>query len=534
VRNLGTDLHPHFFFYGSLPVYLYRGIAEALSAGTGANWLEPERLVLVGRWVSALAGTATILLLFLVGRKLWGSGAGLLGAAFGAGAVLLVQAGHFGTVESLLALEAVVLLYLAMRIADGEQPCSYALAGAVWGLALATKLTAASFIVMPLAAHLLRTESRGLKSAEAPSIFRRVLVSGPILFVGCTFLAVLVASPYYLLAWGELWDAIREQSDELSGSQRFAYVWQFEGSTPYLFELNNLVVWGLGVPLGVLALIGWGVLILDFGFWILDWVRRRQQATEARLPAVSGQISTQHLALLLLWPTLYFAYIGTWGARFVRHLVPLVPFCCLFAVYTLVRVWGLGAWGRWVSPIVGGVVLAGTTVWALSFISVYAAPDTRWEATEWIWANVSPGSRLVVEDPNDLVPVPDDAYSIDRYKYEVLRVTEPDTPAKMEEFARALAAGDYLVVPNRRWSGVLPRLERFPLTGRYYGLLFAGELGYSEVATFASPPRLGPLMWNDDEAEETFQVFDHPTVRVFRNEGKLSKEELRGLLGAEP
>jgi hypothetical protein len=60
--------------------------------------------------------------------------------------------------------------------------------------------------------------------------------------------------------------------------------------------------------------------------------------------------------------------------------------------------------------------------------------------------------------------------------------------------------------------------------------LFAGELGYTEVATFASPPRLGPLVWNDDGAEETFQVFDHPTVRVFRNEGRLSEGELRRLL----
>src|SRR5688572_3875174 len=92
VRNLGSDLHPHFFFYGSLPIYLYRGIAEALSAATGLDWLEPERLVLVGRGLSALFSTVTLLLLFLVGRRLWGMGAGLLASAFGAGAVLLVQA----------------------------------------------------------------------------------------------------------------------------------------------------------------------------------------------------------------------------------------------------------------------------------------------------------------------------------------------------------------------------------------------------------------------------------------------------------
>jgi hypothetical protein len=527
VRNLGSDLHPHFFFYGSLPIYLYRGIAEGLSAVTGLDWLEPVRLVLVGRGLSALFSTVTLLLLFLVGRRLWGAGGGLLAAAFGAGAALAVQAAHFGTVESLLAMEGAAILLLSLHIADGAGRGTYALAGVVWGLAVATKLTAASFLVMPLVGHVVRTADGG-RSAEDDGFVGRVLGSRPVIFVGCAVAAVLAAAPYYVLAWEEVWAAIREQSAELSGAERFAYVWQFEGNTPYVFELYNLVVWGLGVPLGVMALAGWGVLIADCGVRVADWIRPKPAARSsqsARRPLL--------LLLLLLWPTLYFLYIGTWEARFVRHLVPLVPFLCLFAVYALVRLWESGAWGRRAARVVGGIVVVGTAVWAVSFMAVYGAGDTRWQATEWIRANAAPGSRIVVEDKNDLVPVPDETYPPGGYGYEVVKVTEQDTPAKMEAFARALADGDWLVVSNRRWSGVLPRLERFPLTGRYYGLLFGGELGYREVATFASPPRLGPLVWSDDGAEETFQVFDHPTVRVFWNEVRLSEGELRRLLSGE-
>ena len=37
VRRLGSDLNPHFFFYGSFPVYLYRALAGTLSAATGID-----------------------------------------------------------------------------------------------------------------------------------------------------------------------------------------------------------------------------------------------------------------------------------------------------------------------------------------------------------------------------------------------------------------------------------------------------------------------------------------------------------------
>jgi hypothetical protein len=532
VRNLGPDLHPHFFFYGSLPVYLYRGTAEALSALTGLDWLEPGRLVLVGRALSALASTATLLLLFLVGRQLWGRGAGLVAAALGAGSVLLVQAAHFGTVESLLSLQVTALLLLSLRIADGAGRSTYALAGVVWGLALATKLTAASFLLLPLVAHVVRrTKDEGRRREDVGSGAGEGdwAYLPPLLFGACALIAVFLSAPYYLLAWQDLWAAVREQSDELAGSERFPYTWQFEGATPYLFELHNLVVWGLGPALGIAALTGWGRAIFQLAARAVRHLGRTRTAQGERGVRDIAHLRTWQIAILAIWPILYFLYVGTWEARFVRHLVPLVPFCALFAVYALL-------WLKNVSlrRIVGGMVLAATAVWALSFLSIYTAEDSRLQATGWIAENVPPGSTIVVEDKNDLIPVPGTTYPTDRHEYGVLRVTETDTPDKALEFARVLASGDYLVVPNRRWSGVLQRLERFPLMGRYYRLLFSGELGYREVALFSNPPRLGPLEWDDDGAEETFQVFDHPTVRVFRNDGRLSEEQLRELLLGNP
>jgi hypothetical protein len=509
-RNLGPDLNPHFFFYGSLPIYLYRGLAELLSLFTGLDWLETARFLMVGRTISALASTVTILLLYLVGRKVWGGGVGLLAAGLGAGAVLLTQSAHFGTVESLLALEVTALLLVSLHIAGGAGRSAYALAGLIWGLSVATKLTALSFVVLPLAAYLFAHRRIGDGSNR---------VMGPLLFAGAATLTVFAASPYYFLAWGELWDAIVVQSRELDG-EGFSYVWQFEGSVPYLFELYNLTVWGLGLPLGVAALAGWVVLL-----WEGSRRALRREEDGATLP-------TAFLATLVLWPTLYLLYIGTWEARFVRHLVPLVPFCALFGTYLIVKI---GEWaGRRVAGLACGVVAVGTLLWAVSFLSVYASEDTRLAATRWLASNVAPGSRLVVESPNSpLIPLPS-RLSPDTYRFDVLEVTASDTPDKMASFAGALARGDYVIVSNERWWGVLPRLGRFPLTGRYYELLRSGELGYTEAVRLSNTPRLGSLTWDSTRAEETFSVFDHPTVRIFRNSGRLSEERLWELLAAPP
>src|SRR5207249_2109119 len=144
VRRIGPDLNPHFFFYGSLPIYLCRATAWALGWVTGMDWLDRERLALVGRFYSALAGTALLPVVFACGRRLWSVGAGLLAACCAAGAPLLIQAAHFGTVDGMITLAGAATLLISLRITAGAGLRAYLLAGIVLGLAAATKLTAIS------------------------------------------------------------------------------------------------------------------------------------------------------------------------------------------------------------------------------------------------------------------------------------------------------------------------------------------------------------------------------------------------------
>ena len=90
VRRLGPDLNPHFFFYGSFPIYLYRGTAEVLSGLTGLDWLDSSRVALIGRFYAALCSTLMLPLVFLIGKRLWGLTAGLVAASLTATAPLLI------------------------------------------------------------------------------------------------------------------------------------------------------------------------------------------------------------------------------------------------------------------------------------------------------------------------------------------------------------------------------------------------------------------------------------------------------------
>jgi hypothetical protein len=51
---------------------------------------------------------------------------------------------------------------------------------------------------------------------------------------------------------------------------------------------------------------------------------------------------------------------------------------------------------------------------------------------------------------------------------------------------------------------------------QYYRDLFAGRLGFHLIKTFKTYPALFGVAINDDRAEWTFRLFDHPGVYIFK------------------
>ncbi|MGC8855893.1 MAG: DUF2298 domain-containing protein, partial [Anaerolineae bacterium] len=62
--------------------------------------------------------------------------------------------------------------------------------------------------------------------------------------------------------------------------------------------------------------------------------------------------------------------------------------------------------------------------------------------------------------------------------------------------------------------------------------MFHGNLGFELVAVFEDYPRLGPLLINDQAAEEAFTFYDHPKVFIFQKRADFSPNRVQAILGA--
>ena len=118
-----------------------------------------------------------------------------------------------------------------------------------------------------------------------------------------------------------------------------------------------------------------------------------------------------------------------------------------------------------------------------------------------------------------------------------------DNKEKWDEMIRKLQTTDYVIIASNRLyvplmkltdCNNLPKDRCYPITARYYDKLFDNKFGYLKVAEFSSYPQLpishiGPigLISNDDGADESFTVYDHPKIMIFKNIERLSPYQLQ-------
>lgn len=232
--------------------------------------------------------------------------------------------------------------------------------------------------------------------------------------------------------------------------------------------------------------------------------------------------------IFLSFPISYFVYVGSWYTKFVRYMVPILPFVCIAAAWLLVAI--LQKY-KFLGRTLATFFLLITAFWGLAFFSIYTRSQTRIEGSRWIYTNVSEGSKMLGEHWDDGLPVPLEGNNPSFYDVEQLTIYEPDNSQKIYYYSDQLANADFIIINSRRLYGTLIKLpKQYPITSRYYQLLFSGQLGFKKVAEFSSYPQIFGLEINDDQSEETFQVYDHPKILIFSKQHALNKEQIKALL----
>ncbi|MGQ0604912.1 MAG: DUF2298 domain-containing protein [Anaerolineales bacterium] len=410
------------FVWGQWPVILLKWAAEV----TGNTGYDEQRLL--GRTLSAAADTLALLLMYLIGLRLYNRRIALIGATLSALAVMQIQQSHFMTADTFGVLFVAATLYCAVRVAQaaptptpspvaelhatgegdpppllfgvsvaarsgangggpGRGPLLWTLLfGIACGMAIASRINLLPLAGMLVIAVVIAYAEAWQRSRDVVPVVRSALllfavaglagiltfrVTHPMAFraeTGDTSLFTFTLNPD--------WTRSVEYSATLSnldGGGPPAEQWTARAKIFY--PLMNMVLWGMGLPLGLAA---WA------GFAWAGWRTLRADWRAHLLP--------------LVWVGGYFIFMGTRWVMSVRYFLPIYPFLCLFAAWALYELWlkAQGVWGK--GPYSLGLkalslvsfiaVVGGAFAWAWGFTSIYRNTNTRLTASRWMFQNI--------------------------------------------------------------------------------------------------------------------------------------------------
>jgi len=563
-----SPLNPKFFAYGSFPIYLLKFTGNIASI-FDVKYATYKYLNLVGRYLSVLFDLGTIIIIFKISQVLLPATCHMLPAFFYSLSVLSIQTSHFYVVDIPLTFFTTLTLYSLLKLVSKPSLKHSILTGVAFGLALATKVSAILLIVPILVVLLLIF----LKTKNLLTISYQLLAI--LIF---SFLVFSLAMPYGLIDFPTFKANTLEQSRMTKDAFVFPYTLQYVNTTPYFYQLKNLVLWGMGMPLGIISVVG--SLSVTFSVlkrlyqWLYGYMALLLYGLKNHLtiyPSSHSSLSIQlsnHLTILLSFFFPYLLVTGSFAIKFMRYWLPIYPLFCIFGGILMSRIIDFfrsqrtkNKEQRTKTQHKGQILtkfyllsvicfLLSMFLWPLAFTSIYSQPNTRVSATEWINENIPQGSSLAVEHWDDRVPMRGN------YQFLEMPMYEPDTSEQKWEIVNSnLEKADYIIIASNRLYAPLMKLTDcqnlpphrcYPKTAEYYQKLFDGTLGFSKIAEFTSYPTLPhcymvkwldgymaksqsdyvakwlPCYVADDSADESFTVYDHPKIMIFK---KTSKHE---------
>ncbi|MFH1832755.1 MAG: glycosyltransferase family 39 protein [Candidatus Levyibacteriota bacterium] len=563
--SLQSSWNPHFFAYGSFPLYflkIFGQIASAFNQELSGYSL----LNLLGRYLSVFFDLGTLIFIFLLTRKIFNQTLGFIAAFFYAISVFSIQAAHFYAVDTPLTFFVLITLYQLIRFYEKPSKKNAIVVGIFFGLSLATKnsaLVLLSSIGLSLTADFFLIL---FKNPHRPHIwfphflkFVKSLINDGVIIGISTLLTFLIFEPYALLDFKEFYRQTMQQYQMTHDAFTFPYTLQYVGKIPYFYELKNIFLWGQGPILAILSFLG----ALYFTFIAIKKSRQAQSKQSKEL-----------IIAVFFWS--YFLTVGNFAIGFMRYMLPLYPLFCIFAAVIFYRIFKKLNFENSLKienlklKIIFLLMIMSILIWPLAFMHIYTQPNTRVSASNWIIKNIPQGKTLAIEHWDDSLPL----FGQEKYKILILPLYDPDTEAKWSIINQTLSQTDYIVIASNRLyiplqkltdCNSLPPGRCYKETADYYKRLFNEQnvissspslraeglnlfqdlnqpeipkqvrndirgIRFQKVAEFTSYPTLetrnlpvlrslgvgGKLEIDDSSADESFTVYDHPKIIIFK------------------
>ncbi len=368
------DLNPHNFLYPSFNIYLnallYKTVSlfESIILGIPTDAIPEIHFYLFGRAMNVFFSTATIYVVYDIGRRLFGPWSGIAAACFIAVSSLHVNNSYYVTVDTSMAFWSTLACLVAVLIyTEGPKTSFYIAGGICAGLATGCKYTAFPAFFPIIIAHVCQDRHNG-------SFFNKNIIISAALFP----VAFLLTTPYALLDYKSFLNALAYQKKEYSfghpGAESF-----------FGISLGNyckhLFTEGYGIIPSILALVG--------------------------IPLVFWQ-SRSKVLLLLACPLSILLFLGMYTVYFPRNVVTLIPFLSLFSGYALTTTsscCGNGISNRMkaskpeLTALVCGALLliasiSGQVISDVNIMRENGLPDTRWVSLVWCKDNIPAGTTV--------------------------------------------------------------------------------------------------------------------------------------------
>jgi len=541
--------NPGFFAYGSLHFAAVKAFSALIALKS--SWIV---LLTGGRLLSLLAGMASLLIAWSLVRRIWGTRAGRYFLLIGAFLPMDIQLGHYATVEAHHAFWIILSLAAlnGLAEADPHRLTWWSLAaGAAIGASLTIKISSLGLApaVLVSLAFLLRKHSApevlhaagvfllGLSSAfyvGQPWAFFKAGIPWALFLCLATGILVLHGTrrrsahpgPGILLSFflisAPLWiilselgffggldipgiefnpDFVRDVGNQIamvSGRLDLPYVRIYRHTTPILYSLKNLLIWGAGPGLFLAFLIG----LFEMG---------KNRFRKLRDTAPGNFLPW----LLLAWILPMGLRLGTLQVKFLRYTEPLlIPMAMLAA-------WGLSRLQERKRRILVPAAAGLSALWVLGYAWAFVDPHPFTRAREWA-ADIVPSDAVVAwEHWDEHLP------GIGNREVILTSYDLPDSPTKTQKLARTLTQADWIILTsNRIRSTILANPDLFPLTGKFYRRLLSGKLGFEVQTTSERAPRIFGLHAPIQRADESFLNYEFPRVLLLKKTGDLTIEEI--------
>lgn len=424
-----------------------------------------------------------------------------------------IQFSHFGTTESLLMLFYSCIVYFSLRIVIMKEYSKRIMRclALVSGMAIATKTSAVLFLPLPcLVFCYLYMKKRFHAESLLEALYEGVR------YISLALLFCVILAPYNFIALPEFMGSMRYEGDVALGRYVAFYTRQFENTVPVLFQMKHVFPY----------VMGWGQYILG----------------------VLGILFLPYTAVFIVLRLAFFIYFipqAFFFTKWARFITPTMPLMTVFAILFLFYLKNMILYDfnkmkiqkrKLLIQIFFYVLIGVSIIPGIAYVSVYESRDVRYQASQWIYEHIPDASYILSETAN-VVDIPIDKYQSERPKtFTIISFNFYDLDQQkelQEKLQQHLIRADYIFIPSRRifanhyctnknTCGVLQK--KYPLLNDYYQKLFNGSLGFIKVAEFSSFPRIrlfGRTLFEmpDEQAEETWTVFDHPVIRIYKRVG---------------